>query len=65
MGRVIKVAVVAVCSILAIGFGAALGVATVPCPTEDSGALCTWDASERGNGQGESFSRIMGWVIYW
>lgn len=65
MGERIKVAVVAACSILAIGFGAALGAATAPCPTEDSGVVCTWDAPRRGNGQGDSFTRILGWVIYW
>lgn len=26
-----------------------------PCPTEDSGRNCFWDAEHRGNGQGRSF----------
>lgn len=26
-----------------------------PCPTEDSGQNCFWDAQQRGNGQGRSF----------
>lgn len=26
-----------------------------PCPTEDSGTNCFWDAKTQGNGQGHSF----------
>lgn len=34
-----------------------------PCPTEDS-TNCIWDASKRGNGQGQSFVGIGGTVIF-
>lgn len=29
-----------------------------PCPTEDSGENCIWDAEKRGNGRGRSFMVI-------
>lgn len=34
-----------------------------PCQTEDS-ALCTWTASESGNGTGRSFTDYYGITIY-
>lgn len=34
-----------------------------PCPTEDS-TNCMWNASERGNGLGDSFIDINGSLIY-
>lgn len=34
-----------------------------PCQTKD-GALCTWDASESGNGNGRSFTDYYGITIY-
>lgn len=37
---------------------------TTPCPTEDSDN-CFWDAQERGNGLGHSFTVINGEVVYW
>lgn len=34
-----------------------------PCQTED-GPLCTWNASESGNGNGRSFTDYYGITIY-
>lgn len=35
-----------------------------PCEYEDSPGPCYWDASERGNGQGEDFVVVGGEVFY-
>lgn len=35
-----------------------------PCPTEDSGEWCYWDAKTRGNGKGRSFVVTNDEVIY-
>lgn len=35
-----------------------------PCPTEDSGDNCYWNAREMGNGEGTSFV-VIGGVVYY
>lgn len=37
---------------------------STPCPTEDSD-WCYWDAAERGNGEGRSFTDYGGVIVYW
>lgn len=52
---------------LALGLAAlALGLALgnlPPCETEDS-TWCAWDAQTQGNGAGQSFVNLGGWMIY-
>jgi hypothetical protein len=42
-------------ALIAVAFGVAEPQPLPPCPTEDS-VSCRWDASQRGNGLGRSFT---------
>jgi len=35
-----------------------------PCEYEDS-AWCVWNAAEAGNGEGQSFANLGGYVVRW
>jgi hypothetical protein len=47
----------------AFGFCAAIAISvTVPCAVEDD-RTCYWDATQSGNGQGQSFVDILGFRV--
>lgn len=54
-----------VAGVLALATCAAVTVGLLPpCAYEDS-TFCHWNAAERGNGLGRSFTNLAGVVIYW
>lgn len=62
MRKVFSILVLMV-AMLAGGAGIAQASELAPCEFEDS-ANCYWDASERGNGQGDSFVDVDGTAYY-